>query len=401
MKGMSVAVNFRNRIDQLQQKMVEHDLDLVVYGTSADFQYLTGLVSDWRYHRGQMAEALNNLLVPREGTPILTLAEDPGQVHPWVTEVRVFTDMMSIIKGEGYSDFVRNAIRDLGVTISKVGLGNHVMGLPVVEIEKLFPHVTFTDASTFTATMRMIKEAEEIEQLRKVGQLTDNVLEYLVPKICKGVTQNQLELEAEFYARGHGASHVSFPPTVGFVKSGSQVHPREIQHPDVANPYTYAKHEGLEPGSSIAFDLGFVLGGYASDFGRSFYLGLARKEFREGYAALHHAVLETADNMSDGSMRVCDLYPSVEKVLDRLGYGNQFRKRLPMRVIGHNIGIEVHEPPWLAPELDVPLREGMVVALEPKLWDVGEYYLRVEDMILIGSRKAEFLTNFDRQLFQL
>ena len=56
---------------------------------------------------------------------------------------------------------------------------------------------------------------------------------------------------------------------------------------------------------------------------------------------------------------------------------------------------------WLTPDSNVVLEEGMVMAIEPKLWHAGEYYMRVEDMVLIGRDKAEFLTTFDRELFEL
>ena len=154
-------------------------------------------------------------------------------------------------------------------------------------------------------------------------------------------------------------------------------------------------------GTSTAFDIGFVMDGYCSDFGRSFYFGSANIEVKKGYEALQQSVLETVDNMYEGSMRVCDLFPALENTLDRFGYGNYLRARLPNKNLGHNIGVEVHEPPWLSPEYKETLRSNMVVALEPKLWHAGEYYLRVEDIVLVGKRKTEFLTTFDRQLFQL
>jgi Xaa-Pro aminopeptidase len=69
--------------------------------------------------------------------------------------------------------------------------------------------------------------------------------------------------------------------------------------------------------------------------------------------------------------------------------------------VGHQIGVEVHEPPWLKPENEHELEAGMVMCLEPKLWHAGEYYLRVEDMVLVKEDKAEFLTDYDREQFQL
>ena len=78
------------------------------------------------------------------------------------------------------------------------------------------------------------------------------------------------------------------------------------------------------------------------------------------------------------------------------------RARLaPSQTIGHQIGTEVHENPWLKPSSEEPLRAGMVMCIEPKLWLPGEYYLRLEEMVHVTETGAEFLTNFDRELFAL
>jgi Xaa-Pro aminopeptidase len=239
---------------------------------------------------------------------------------------------------------------------------------------------------------RMIKDSGEVERLRKVAKLTDEAVEAIIPRIKKGVTQRELRLELEYEGRKRGASDVSFPPWVGYVKSGSEVG---------ANLVTCPVDEGLRPNTSIAFDNGFVLDGYCSDFGRSFYFGPASTEVKKGYEGLQQSVVETVDRMREGSMRVCDIFPAIEKTLDKLGYGDYLRARLPLKSVGHNIGVEVHEPPWLEPKYNEVLKSNMVMAIEPKLWHSGEYYLRVEDIVLVGKGKTEFLTNFDRKLFQL
>ena len=61
----------------------------------------------------------------------------------------------------------------------------------------------------------------------------------------------------------------------------------------------------------------------------------------------------------------------------------------------------MHEYPWLGYTCDEPLRENMVIAIEPKLWHKGEYYLRLEELVLVTKTGAEFLTNFDREQFVL
>jgi Xaa-Pro aminopeptidase len=69
--------------------------------------------------------------------------------------------------------------------------------------------------------------------------------------------------------------------------------------------------------------------------------------------------------------------------------------------MGHQIGTEVHENPWLEPDSKEALRAGMDMCIEPKLWVPGEYYLRLEEMVCVTETGAAFLTNFDRELFEL
>jgi Xaa-Pro aminopeptidase len=381
-----VSLNFKRRLNGLQGKMQEASLDLVVYGSCQNFQYLTGLLIDWR-HGADLAGGTNNLFVPAGGEPILTL--DVAVEHApktWIEDVRVSKE------GEDYGALIKKIVSDLNVKGKRVGIGDHVWGSTIVEILRAIESTDLCKAEGLIDHLRMIKDDGEIERLRKAAKLTDQVMEATVPKIKRGVTQRELALEVESQGRRLGASDVSFPSTVGFVKSGSEVS---------SNPFTYPKEKGLVQGASIAFDIGFVVDGYCSDFGRSFYYGRAGKEVRRGYEALQQSVLVTVDKMRDNSMQVCDLFPNLEKTLNRLGYGDYLRARLPMRNLGHNIGVEVHEPPWLSPEYDENLCKGMVMALEPKLWHAGEYYLRVEDIVLVGSKKTEFLTGFDRGLFQL
>jgi Xaa-Pro aminopeptidase len=382
-----VSFDFKRRLAGLQEKMEELDLDLVVYGSCQNFQYLTGILIDWR--RGiDLGSHVNSVFVPRKGTPVLTLGEDSSEraEGSWIKDVRILE------KDQSHRELVGKVISDLELGGVKVGLGDHVWGSTAAEIAEVVKNVEFCQAEGLMDDLRMIKEPGEIERLRKVSTLTDQVMEAVVPKIREGVTQLELKLEVEFQGRRLGASDISFSPTAGFVKSGSEV---------ASYPFTYPKEKGLVAGTSVAFDMGFVMDGYCSDFGRSFYFGPANMEVKKGYEALHQGILETVDKMRDGSMRVCDLFPALEKTLDRLGYGDYLRARLPNRNLGHNIGVEVHEPPWLSPAYSDTLRENMVVALEPKVWHAGEYYLRVEDLVLVGSRKTEFLTSFDRELFQL
>ncbi len=376
-------MDFERRLNGLQQRMAAEELDLVVYGPSPDLQYLTHLPLDWRSAPDE-ENVVSHVFVPRSGLPVLILADKWADCagRTWITDVRICE------RKAQYPLVVAGVLADLGVRGGKVAAGERVAGSVVQELKRAEPQ----SAAGLMDHLRMIKDPGEIERLREVAGLTGKVLEAVVPAIREGVTQGEIEAEVELQGRRLSASGVSFSPAVRFTKSGSQ---------PSADPFTYPREDGLVAGTSIAFDFGFVKDGYCSDFGRSFYFGDAGQEVRKGYEALHQGLVETVGRMHEGSMRVCELFSAVEAALDSLGYGDYLRARLPDGVLGHFIGIEVHEYPWVRPDCDQPLRANMVMALEPKVWRAGEYYLRVEDVVLVGEDSTEFLTSFDRELFQL
>jgi len=381
-------MNFNRRLTGLQERMEEKGIDTVVYGSCQNFQYLTGLPVAWR--RGvDLMYPEDNVLVPKDGDPILTLAPASAKhgEGSWIGDVRVME------RDGSYREMVEKVASDLGWEEGgRLGVGDHVWGSTWLEIARAFKGAKFRAEEALMDDLRMIKEPAEIEALRRVARLTDDMMEKVISGIEGGTTQKELGIVIEMLGREAGASDVSFPGGGLFVKSGSE---------PADQPFTYPRDEGLVTGTSIAFDVGFVMDGYCSDWGRSFYWGPAGDGVKNGYAALQRAVVETVDKMHEGSMKVCEVFDSIEAFLDEDGYGDYLRARLPMRSVGHQIGVEVHEPPWLKPGNEHELMEGMVMCLEPKLWHNGEYYLRVEDMVLIHKDKAEFLTDYDREQFQL
>jgi Xaa-Pro dipeptidase len=382
-----MSFDFKRRLVGLQNKMEELDLDLVVYGSCQNFQYLTGLLIDWR-HETDLGSQVNNVFVPQKGEPIVTVGEE------WLKQASEGSVKDVRTPGEkgSFEKLIRKVLSDLNVKGGKIGIGDHVWGSTIVELTKLLKDPVFIKAESLLDCVRVIKDSGEIEKLRKVATLTDKAVEAVVPKIKEGVTQKELRIEVEREGKLLGATDVSFAPWVGFVKSGSE---------KTKDPTGYPLNKGLVSKTSIAFDVGFVLDGYCSDFGRSLYFGPAERKVKKGYEALQQSVIETVEKMKANSMRVCDVFPAIEKTLDRLGYGEYLRARLPNKSVGHNIGVEVHEPPWLDPENKDLLQSSMVMAVEPKLWNAGEYYFRVEDIVLVGKKRSEFLTRFDRELFQL
>lgn len=377
------------RLCSLQCKMAEEKLDLALYGPSPEFQYLTGLFLPWR-NTEEWESGVHHLFVPREGKPCVTLdAETAKRVSAdWPGEVRVAAEPQQ------YPALASEILSGFPGALRRVALSRRLVNTPAVipALWRRGGEIDFCPAEGLLDEARRIKDAGEILKLEAAAALTDNVMERIVPLIREGVTQRDLELEIEFLGRRLGASDVSFPPGALFVQSGSA---------PTADPFVYPKDKGLAPGVSVAFDFGFVLDGYCSDYGRSFYLGPAANEVRGAYRALQQAQLELISQIRVGETMLSEFFPILERTLDRVGFGDYLRARLPNKMLGHQIGMQVHENPWISPTASTPALPGMLMAIEPKLWHTGEYYLRVEDMVLIESGGARSLTRFDREMFVL
>jgi Xaa-Pro dipeptidase len=379
--------DYRRRLDGLQAKMEEKELDLVVLGAGPDYQYLTGSKVEWRRGRDLIHPA-DALFVPLKGDPVILAGM--GSVgkakEGWIDDVR------GIGMFEDPAPTVKRIITDLVGEPAKVGVGEYTWGSLTLSLATACKGAKFRSAEGMLDDLRMIKEKEEIDRLRKAAKLTENVMGRIIDQVEEGETMRGLGLKIETMGRMIGASDVSFPSTAGFCRSGSE--PKD-------EVFNYEPEEPLERGTSIAFDVGFVVDGYCSDWGRSFYFGEPEENVPKAYAALQTAVLETIGAVGEDVHKVNEVFPCIEKVLDREGFGDYLRARLPNGMVGHQIGVEVHEDPWLMPGNSNELVDGMVFCVEPKLWLRGEYYLRVEDMILIKNGEAESLTNYDRMRFIL
>lgn len=380
-------MDFKRRLTGLQAKMEEQGLDLVVYGGSPDLQYLTGVNLEWRRGR-DLLYPQDNVFVPRSGEPILTLNPE-NQSHAqgtWIKDVRVAE------KAQPYGDLVKKVVTDLGVKPGRVAIGDFCWGSTSLDLAKACAGSRFRVGEGLLDGIRMIKEPEEVVKLKRAAAVTEAVMALISPRIVEGLTQRNLQIMMEMMGRGLGATDASFPPTGGYLKTGTI---------PANDPFIYPKEAGLAKGTSIAFDFGLVVDGYCSDWGRSVYYGQPRPDILQAYQALQLAVVQAGDAVGGEITRLCDFYPFIERALDREGYGGFLRNRLKTGIVGHQIGVEVHEDPWLRPDVTQPLVDGMVFCIEPKLWSKGEYYLRVEDMILIRNGKAEFLTTYSRDQFQI
>jgi Xaa-Pro aminopeptidase len=242
--------------------------------------------------------------------------------------------------------------------------------------------VDFAPLTPRAEALRARKDADEIAWVSEACRVADAALEELLPLLRPGVSELEMSVELDYRMKRAGAEDVSFDTMVLFGARASQPHATPRQ--DVI----------LMHGDFILSDFGAVRGGYRSDTTRTFVCGAVADEQRRAYDAVLRAQLACVDmigpgvNGSEISARAADIirdagFPPFE-------HG-----------IGHGVGLEIHEPPFLRHNTDTILEPGMIVTIEPGTYIPGWGGIRIEDTVLVTDDGRKVLTRFTKDLIEL
>ncbi len=382
-----------NRIEKLQQILIAENVDGALYAPSANLQYL--LDSNYFWQRTpetggfwdkyeHSPHFLNNpdtiLYVPAVGVPTLFLTHERAKTvnNLDVDKVELYYinfdfEMKRYIKGK------------------KIAVGQSCE----LAIKKILASVDNTietiEGEVFVEKLRVVKDAKEIEIMRNLAAFTDKAMEHTVKLLKPGVTQNEISRAMVQYGRDNGAQDIPFTASCSMVHTDS---------PEAMHIMGHDKNEPMVEGTSIGFDFGYIMNGYCSDYGRSFYCGTADPFISGAYKALQEAQLHLLSKIKPGvGLNIC--FNTLHKFLEPSGYAQHLRKFKDFGLMGHQIGIDVHKRPWLHTDQTAVFEPGMIMCIEPKIYIPGKAFMRVEDMVLITENGCESLTKFDRNLYNL
>jgi Xaa-Pro aminopeptidase len=247
-----------------------------------------------------------------------------------------------------------------------------------LNIQQLCPQATISQASALLMPLRLIKDEDEVAIMRKAGEITEAAYQATLGKLHHGMTNLDLISEVNYQLRKHGGLTHSF--VTSFYNMGKN--------------YPFAFHNShevlqipLEPPVSISFDFGAVYEGYCYDYGRSVFFGEPDAEYRKVYDLVISAQATGIAALQTGN--TCEQADAVARaVIVDGGYGSSFRHRL-----GHAIGMDVHETPFLMAGDKTVLRPGMWFTVEPSIFIPHHLGARVEDVVVVRENGGEPLTN--------
>jgi Xaa-Pro dipeptidase len=377
-----------SRIRKTLELMKKNHLNGLLYASSANFQYLADTPEYFwqRTSTNNIAGKFSALTVPEA----VFYLNDRGE--GFICCIPSIKDSFTGFKNlyVSYLDQMEDTISSF-IKEKKVGIGFNCHQFLKETLLAIDSTIEIVDAEELLNDIRTIKDEQEIEILRANAEFTDQAVKFVCDSLKEGMTQKEIEQLLMDYGFKHNVPDFAFSPTCGL----------KTRHTELAKEaLTFSRDSVLVEGTAIAFDVGYVRNGYCSDWGRTVYFGKAPELVKNGYKALQAGQQYMVENIVPHKTNNNELYDLVLKKVTELGYGSYLRFQ-DIGMLGHQIGIDCHEHPMINRDTDFILRPGMVFCSEPKMFFKDECYMRVEDMILITETGAEFLSNFDRDLFEL
>ena len=233
---------------------------------------------------------------------------------------------------------------------------------------------SFVETEYIIEKQRMIKDEEEIEKIKKACEITDKCFSHILKYIKPGMTEKQIAKEIEEYYNKR-AEGVSFETIVASGENSSKPHAiptdRKIENRDI-----------------ITIDMGCKVDGYCSDMTRTIFVGEPTEKMKKVYNLVLNNQKFALDQYKEGcsTRQITKLVESNFKL-----YGYDL-----IHSLGHGVGLEIHEAPYISYRNDIFLKDNMVVTDEPGIYIPGEFGIRIEDTVQITKFGCISLTNSEK-----
>lgn len=345
------------KIKWLREKMRGLDMQGMIVSNPINIRYLTGI------------NAEGVLLITRKENHYITDSRYIEDVHSTVTiddEIIVsnFTDI-SPYDYENFFSFCEN-----------VGFEeNYITYAQYKNYMQKYKVNNFEETENMIEKQRMVKDEEEIAKIQKACELTDACFEHLQKFIKIGMTEKEVAYEIENYFLRNGADGLSFETIVASGKNSSK-------------PHAITTEKTIEKGDPITIDFGCKYQGYCSDMTRTIFAGYVSDRMKPIYDLVLKDQLQTLEDMKEGAI-IRNLSRNVEN--DFKLYGHNL-----IHSLGHGVGLDIHEIPYISGKNDNILKENMVVTDEPGIYLPGEFGIRIEDTVLITKTGCINLTKSDK-----
>jgi Xaa-Pro aminopeptidase len=353
------------RLAGVRDRMRDLGVDALLLSLGADLPWLSG-------YEAMPLERLTMLVVPvdDEATLVVPALEAPRVAHdrrlysmrPWKETEDPVSIVASLVGGR-----------------RRLAVSDRCWAAPLLGLQRELPGASWRRASEVVGPLRAVKDAEEVAALRAAGAAADRVAAALLAGEIKLVGRTERQVSEEIGARLRAEGHAK--ANFAIVASG----------PNSASPHHEPGERRIGPGEVVVCDFGGTLHldgdvGYCSDTTRTVVTGEPAAAFVELYQVLEEAQAAAVAAASVGT-RCEEVDRTGRALIDKAGFGEAFLHR-----IGHGIGIEEHEDPYLVAGNPAELVAGNAFSVEPGIYLAGRYGARIED-IVVATEDGPLLCN--------
>ena len=359
----------RLRQERARQLMHENNLDAVLMLGGTSLVYFTNV-------RWWNSERLFAAVLPAKGEAFYVcpgfeedrareqIANGPGGNN---ADVRTWQE------DEDPYRLVAAGLKDRGISSGRIGIEERTTFVFSDGVAKAAPQVSIASAIPVTAGCRMIKTSHELDLMRLANQVTLQAYQAVYKSLQPGMSQYDFAnlIEAAY-------------SKLGF-RGEASVNVGEAS----ALPHGSAKPQIIREGTIVLIDDGCSVEGYQSDISRTFVLGKPADKMRKVFDIVHRAQ-SAALKQARPEVEAQSVDAAARQLIADAGYGPDY-KYFTHRV-GHGIGMDGHEWPYLVRGNTIKLRPGMAFSDEPGIYIRGEFGVRLEDDMYITENGAELFT---------
>lgn len=242
------------------------------------------------------------------------------------------------------------------------------------------PSVEHVETTGVVEELRKVKDAGEVEALRRASAIGDAGLKALLGRMAQGMTEVELAGELEDAMRRAGSEGLSFPTIIAFGENAAEPHHRPNER-------------RLRRGDLVKLDFGATVDGYHSDMTRTIAFGDVDPDLTKIYEIVRSAQQAGVDAVASGKSGQ-EVDAAARDVVEAAGYSFGHGT-------GHGCGLEVHEAPGLRRGSDDVLSSGMAVTVEPGIYLPGLGGVRIEDLVVVTDGACDVLTRSPKELVRV
>ncbi len=366
---------FETRLDRVREAMATADVDALLLSVGPDLPWMIG-------YEAMPLERLTMLVVTRDTEPTLVLPS---------FEVPRVVDRPGVFAVQGWGETedpveLVAARLDASAGGGTIAIGDHTWSRFLVALQHRLPDRKWVSSQTVVGDLRAVKEPHELDRLAAAASGVDRVAAALqggeIPLIGRTEAEVSAELGRRILAEGH--AKVNF----AIVAAGE----------NAASPHHHPGDRVIKPGEVVLCDFGGTTSephgepGYCSDITRCVYTGQPPAEFLEQFD-----VLADAQRMAVEAATVGSAAASVDAVA-RSRLADADMDQWFLHRLGHGIGVEAHEDPYLVDGNQEPLSAGNVFSVEPGFYIADKWGARIEDIVACTADGPRSLNQADHAL---